>query len=43
MSSTQYGRTALHEAAKEGHTELCRYLIEKGALSGAADKVNNNE
>ena len=36
----QYGRTALHEAAREGHAQVCRYLIEMGANLSATDKVS---
>ena len=33
------GRTALHEAAKEGHAEVCRYLLKQGAHVNATDNV----
>ena len=37
------GRTALHEAAKEGHAEVCRYLLKQGAHVNATDNVSGSQ
>lgn len=34
----QLGNTALHLAAKEGHKDVCEYLLQKGANSGIENK-----
>jgi glutaminase len=34
-------RTALHVAASEGHTELCKYLIENGAELNPVDRFDH--
>ena len=37
----QYGRTALHLAAKEGHSEMAKALIESGCDKEAKDRVRH--
>ena len=38
----QSGATALHQAVKKGHKEICLYLIELGADPNLADNVRMN-
>ena len=38
----QDGRTALHQAAMEGHHETCQILIKHGASVDAQGKVRDN-
>ena len=38
----QHGRTALHQAAENGHAETCQCLIKHGASVDAQDKVRDN-
>ena len=43
MYSTRYqgGCTALHHAADDGHIEVMRLLLERGADVNASNKVSN--
>ena len=43
LFALQSGRTALHEAAKEGHAEVCRYLLKQGAHVNATDNVSGSQ
>ena len=43
LSSVQEGITALMRAAKEGHAEVCRLLVEHGANSNAVDNVREGQ
>jgi ankyrin repeat protein len=38
----QWGRTPLLDAAQEGHTEVCKLLLEKGADVNRGDNVSTN-
>ena len=37
----QNGRTALYFAAKEGHTEIVKLLLDRGVNADTADEVSN--
>ena len=39
ISTQKYWRTPLHTAAIAGHADLCRLLIERGAVVDARDEV----
>jgi hypothetical protein len=39
MVATNYGSTALHSAAENGHKAVVRLLLEKGADVAAKDKI----